>query len=159
MYGMYIEYHHKHMYFFLCFSELPDPVMKLTVSASTGSGEESCLNVEFSDVPNSLTCVANVVSNLINPPSITLTRDGSEVDSVSDHILIHSLDDISGGEFTCRVCIDVPEAGIADHCNETTLTLQTTGEWYAHSIFRQSSFFSLHSSRTHHSNARCGQYL
>ena len=132
--------------------------MELRVSASTGSEEESCLSVEFSGDSNSLTCVADVVSNLITPPSITLTRDGSEVDSVSDHILTHSLDDISGGEFTCRVCIDVPEAGIAGHCNETPLTLQTTGELYTHSIYID-FFFSFLSSQTHHSNDTCGQYL
>ena len=116
------------MHFFLYLSELPAPDAELRVNTNTGSGDDSCLNVEFSDVPNSLTCVADVVSNLINPPRITLTRDGSEVDSVADHILTHSLDIISGGEFTCIVCINVPEAGIADHCNETALTLRATGK-------------------------------
>ena len=110
--------------------ELPVPGVELRVSSDTGSEEESCLNVEFSDDSNSLTCVADVVSNLINPPSITLTRDGSRVDSVSDHnMLTHSLDDRNSGEYICTVCIDVPEAGIADHCNETALTLHTTGEY------------------------------
>ena len=72
--------------------------------------------------------MSGVVSNLINPPSITLTRDSSEVDSVSGRILTHSLADNSAGEFTCRVCINVPEANIVGYCNETSLTLSTSGE-------------------------------
>ena len=110
--------------------ELPVPGVELTVSSVTGSEEESCLNVEFSDDSNTLTCVADVVSNLVNPPSMSLTRDGSRVDSVSGHnVLTHSLDDRRSGEYTCAACIDVPEAGIAYHCNETALTLHTIGEY------------------------------
>ena len=105
--------------------------MELTVSSNTGSEQDSCLNVKFSDDSNSLTCVADVVSNLVNLPSITLTRDSSEVASVSDHMLTHSLTESSTGEYTCRVCIDVPEASISGHCNQAALTLHATGEYIA----------------------------
>ena len=109
--------------------ELPVPGVELTVSSETGSEEESCLNVEFSDESNSLTCVADVVSNLVNPPRINITRDGSVVDSVSDYTLTYSLDDVNTGEYKCIVCIDVEEAEIIGHCNETALTLRPTGEY------------------------------
>ena len=114
--------------------ELPAPGVELTVSSVTGSKEKRCLNVEFSDDSNSLTCVADAVSSLVNPPSITLTRDRFEVGSVFDYnILTHSLDDKSSGKYTCSVCINVSEAGIVSHCNETALTLRATGE-YAHTF-------------------------
>ena len=135
--------------------------MELTVSSKTGSEQDSCLNVKFSDDSNSLTCVADVVSNLVNTPSIILTRDSSEVASVSGHMLTHTLTDSNTGEYTCKVCISVPEAWIADHCNETSLTLSTTGECTC-VIFTCVHFyftFSVHSTRTHHSNATCGQCL
>ena len=110
-------------------AELPAPGVELTVSSNTGSEQDSCLNVEFSDNSNSLTCVADVVSNLVNPPSITLTRDSSEVASVSDHMLTHSLTDSSTGKYTCQVCIDVPEAEIKDHCSDKTISISNEGEY------------------------------
>ena len=114
--------------------------MELTVSSKTGSEQDSCLNVKFSDDSNSLTCVADVVSNLVNTPSITLTRDSSEVDTVSDHMLTHSLTDSSTGKYTCQVCINVPNARIVDHCNETELKLSTTSQYTCEAYTQQCIF-------------------
>ena len=74
---------------------------------------------------DSLTCVANVVSNLVGSPNIQLMRDGTQVDSTASSMLSYSLSDKEAGMFTCRVCINVSEAGIQDHCNETEVLVNS----------------------------------
>ena len=103
--------------------------MELTVSSKTGSEQDSCLNVEFSDGSNSLTCVADVVSNLVNPPSVLLMSGESNLDRNTDGSpLIYDISSDSG-QFTCRVCIDVPEAEIKDHCSDKTISISNEGEY------------------------------
>ena len=109
-------------------SELPVPGVQLILTSSTGTGEDSCLNVGFSDDSNSLTCVAGVVSNLVGLPSITLMREGSPLHGpVSDTMLTYTLPSKTAGDITCRVCIDVPEAGIEAHCSNRTISFSNIG--------------------------------
>ena len=74
---------------------------------------------------DSFTCVANVVSNLVGSPNIQLMRDGTQVDFTAGSMLSYSMSDKEAGMFTCRVCINVSEAGIQDHCNETEVYWST----------------------------------
>ena len=84
--------------------------------------------MSFNDPSNSLTCDADVVSNLLKTPSINITRDGSVLKLGSNHTLAHTLSSSYTGEYTCTVCIEVPEAGIDSHCNSNTVVVSSEGE-------------------------------
>ena len=71
------------------------PGVQLILTSSTGTGEDSCLNVGFSDGSNSLTCVAGVVSNLVGLPSITLMRAGQYLIPFSPTLCLAKLLEIS----------------------------------------------------------------
>ena len=102
--------------------------MRLPVISSAGTRKDECLNVEFSDVSDSLMCVADTVSNLVVSPDIQLIRDVNEVNSTAGSILTHPLSDSEEGVFTCRVCINVSEAGIQDHCSERNISISREGK-------------------------------
>ena len=97
--------------------------MDITISSFTGSGEDSCLNVVFNNTSNSITCAANVVGNLLAPPIIIIMNGNSTSNNTKNFSLIHNISSTYTGEFTCRVCIEVPEADIVDHCTNDTVTL------------------------------------
>ena len=109
-------------------TELPTPHAVISLISSTGSGDDSCLGVTFNDSSNSLICDADVVSNLLETPSITITRDRSPVNTASANTLAHSLSASDSGEFTCIVCIDVPEAGIVNYCSSSRVVISSRGE-------------------------------
>ena len=110
---------------------LPLPVVGIEV---TSTSEEGCPDI-VTDDSDSLTCVASVVSNLLYPPTITLTRrddeddDGTLPETVSGAMLNYPLSSSQSGVFTCTVCIDIPEAEIEDYCNSTTVTISSDGKW------------------------------
>ena len=110
-------------------AELPVPNVTISLNSSTGSGDDSCLNVAFSDPSNTLTCVTGVVSNLLDPPNINITRDGSEVDSKSADKLTYSLGDTDTGVFVCSVCIKIPKANVVNHCSNSSVTISGDGEY------------------------------
>ena len=97
--------------------------MNITISSFTGSGEDSCLNVVFANMSNFITCAADVVGNLLAPPNIIIMNGNSTSNNTKNFSLIHNISSTDTGEFTCRVCIEVPEAGIVDHCTNDTVTL------------------------------------
>ena len=107
---------------------LPLPGVELTVDSDAGTGEEECLNQDFSGGSGSLQCVADVVSNLVGAPEIKLMRDGNDVLSTTGVILTYSLPANEAGSFACRVCINVPEAGIQDHCSMTGVMITRNGK-------------------------------
>ena len=113
---------------FFSLSGLPLPGVRLPVVSSAGTGKDECLNVDFSDISDSLMCVADVVSNLVVSPDIQLIRDGNEVISTAGSILTHSLSRSDEGLFTCSVCINVLEAGIQDHCSERNISISREGK-------------------------------
>ena len=109
--------------------------MELTVNSGAGTGEEECLNQNFDGASESLKCKADVVSNLVGPPDIKLMKDGINVnsnginvDSTTGVTLTYSLSDNEAGSYTCSVCINVPAAGILDHCNETGVVITRNGK-------------------------------
>ena len=92
--------------------------MELTVNSRAGSGDNKCLNVNFTSDLNSFICMADVVSNLVGSPNIQLKRDGIEVNSTAGLMLTYPSAN-EAGMFTCIVCINVSDADIQDHCNES----------------------------------------
>ena len=112
-----------------CTIELPLPGVEFIVSSSTtGSGEDSCLNVVFTDTTNSITCVADVVSNLLVPPNILIMNGDSSI-ITNNFSLMQEISDSDAAEFTCTVCVEVPEADIVNHCNRTTLLIVSDGQY------------------------------
>ena len=100
-------------------------MVEFDINSITGTGEESCLNVDSSDDSNSLTCVAGVVSNLVEPPSVLLMGGDSTTSSTGFSLT----SDISkdAGEITCTVCISVKEADIHNHCSSETISISSNG--------------------------------
>ena len=107
--------------------ELPELGVEFTISSSAGSGESSCLNVTFTDVSNTLTCAANVVPNLLDPPNILIMNEDSTNISTKNFSLTHDISSTHTEVFTCSVCIEVPEADIMDHCTNDTIYLSRNG--------------------------------
>ena len=117
------------MLFFV--TELPAPSVETQVTSSAGSGQESCLRLVFSDSANSVSCVAELVRGVARPPSVVLTKDGAVIRSGSGLSLSHPLPPGAlspGVVFTCSVCVKVPEAGIVDYCNHSSLKISSYGE-------------------------------
>ena len=107
---------------------LPLPGVELTVNSGAGTGQDECLNQDFDGGSGSLQCVAHVVSNLVGAPEIKLMKDGNDVLSTTGVMLTYSLPDNEAGSFTCSVCINVPAAGILDHCSETGVIITKNGK-------------------------------
>ena len=107
---------------------LPLPGVELTVNSGAGTGQDECLNQDFDGGSGSLQCVADVVSNLVGAPEIKLMRDGIDVNSTTGVMLTYSLPANKEGSFTCSVCINVPVAGILDHCNEAGVIITRNGK-------------------------------
>ena len=100
-------------------------MVEFDINSITGTGEESCLSVDFSDDSNSLTCVAGVVSNLVGSPSVLLMGGDSTTSSTGFSLTSDiSKDD---GEITCTVCINVKEADIHNHCSNGTISISSNG--------------------------------
>ena len=101
--------------------------MELTVNSRAGSGDNKCLNVNFTSDLNSFICEADVVSNLVGSPVIQLMRNGTKVKSIAGLMLTYPSAN-EAGMFTCSVCINVSDAGIQDHCNESnTISISKQG--------------------------------
>ena len=101
--------------------------------------------------------MAGVVSNLLYPPNINLTQDGSLLESESDDVLTYTLGGSVTGVFTCTVCIEVQEADIMNHCNSSTVTITEDGESFMliHACIYLHTY-SVHSTRTNHSSETSG---
>ena len=108
--------------------ELPLPGVKITFTSIIGSGDDSCLRLKFTDSSNSLTCMAdNIPSNLLHPPMIEILER-----NISTNKTFLILDNISNSipeQFTCRVCINIPEADIMDHCSNESVVISDSGEF------------------------------
>ena len=75
---------------------------------------------------NSLICDADVVSNLLESPTITI--NGSKTQTESNSTLTLPLERSDTGEYTCTVCIDVPGAGIDSYCSNATVNISSESE-------------------------------
>ena len=103
---------------------LPAPLVEISL---TSTSEEGCEDDMVADDSDSLTCVAGVVSNLLYPPSISLIRDGSLLDTVDDVTLQYSRP--QSGQFNCTVCINIPDAKIKNYCSSTVIAISSNGEY------------------------------
>ena len=72
--------------------------------------------------------MAGVVSNLLDPPNINLTRGGSRVDSKSADELTYSLSGSDAGVFMCSVCIKILKANVVNHCSNSSVTISGEGK-------------------------------
>ena len=99
--------------------------MDITITSSTGSGEDSCLNVVFSGGSDSITCRAVVTWSLVGHTHIQLHPLNSSGDG---HFLTENIPNENTTDFTCTVCITVPESNIENHCSSDTLSTSSTGE-------------------------------
>ena len=80
-----------------------------------------------------LTCNAKVVRNLFASPKIIWMYNGNIVsssgnprmNSITGQLIFDDITTHNSGEYTCRVSITIPEAGIVDYYNETTIAATT----------------------------------
>ena len=130
---------------------LPPPEVIIDLSSSTTTGCPDA--VANNDNTDTLTCMAVVDSNLFNQPNITLTRDGDELDSISSGVsLTYPLSPSESGVYKCTVCINIPEAGIVDHCSSTVVTISSNGKYIIYSttillVLLMMILYSLNSTR------------
>ena len=105
------------------FSGLPEPDVSITISSTAGLGSEECLGLVLQTASDSVICEAGVIPNLYNLPRISLWRDETLLQSNSTLTLNYSLlpNELLVGEFHCRVCINVQESGIENHCSNNTV--------------------------------------
>ena len=78
----------------------------------------------FSDGPDSITCRAVVTWSLVGLPHIQL----HSLNSTNGLSLTHDISNKDTTDFTCTVCITVPESDIQDHCSSDTLSTSSSGE-------------------------------
>ena len=111
---------------YLCL-ELPLPGVKITFTSTIGSGDDSCLGLKFTDSSNSLICMAdNIPSNLLHPPMIEILEKDI---STNKTFLTLNISNSVSEQFTCRVCINIPEAEIMDHCSNESVVISDNGEF------------------------------
>ena len=109
--------------------ELPLPEVTTIVLSSAGSGEEDCLEVNFSGERDSLLCEVGVVNNLETTPIIIWINGASEVVSTSGSMLVYELAPNEEGTFTCEACITVETADIRDHCSQKIVEIIRGGTY------------------------------
>ena len=107
--------------------ELPLPGVKITFNSTTGSGDDSCLGLKFTDSSNSFICMAdNAPSNLLHPPMIEILEKDISTNKTS---LTFNISNNDPEPFTCRVCINIPEAIILDHCSNESVKISHNGQF------------------------------
>ena len=107
--------------------ELPLSGVKITFTSTIGSGDDRCLRLKFTDSSNSLTCMAdNIPSNLLHPPMIEILEKDI---STNKTFLTQDISNSVSEQFTCRVCINIPEANIIDHCSDESVVISDSGEF------------------------------
>ena len=100
--------------------------MKITFTSTIGSGDDGCLRLKFTDSSNSLICMAdNIPSNLLHPPMIEILEKDT---STNKTFLTLDISNSVSEQFTCRVCINIPEAEIMDHCSDESVVITDSGE-------------------------------
>lgn len=100
---------------------LPLPGVNVTFRFSTETTEENYLILDFSDISKHLVCVADVISNLLYPPEIKITAGNIAINSTTGFSLMDYLSNSDTGEFTCTVCIAIPEADVVNYCSYKTV--------------------------------------
>ena len=101
--------------------------MKITFTSTIGSGDDSCLGLKFTDSSNSLTCMAdNIPSNLLHPPMIEILE--KDISTNKTYLTLDISNSVSD-QFTCEVCINIPEAVIMDHCSNESVVISGSGEF------------------------------
>ncbi|XP_064386138.1 mucin-2-like isoform X3 [Halichondria panicea] len=80
--------------------------------------EERCGQV------SSITCTASVIDNFVATPTFMWRGPGGDIVD-SDNILnLPSV--MTGGEYTCMACVNVPQVNITNLCTNSTITIQNT---------------------------------
>ena len=106
--------------------ELPLRGVKITFTSTIGSGDDSCLRLKFTDSSNSLICMAdNIPSNLLHLPIIEILERNI---STNKTFLTLDISNSISEQCTCRVCINIPEAKIIDHCSNESVVISDNGE-------------------------------
>ena len=67
----------------------------------------------------------NILSNLLHPPMIEILE--RNISTNKTFLTLYISNSVSE-QFTCRVCINVPEAEIMDHCSNETIVISDNGE-------------------------------
>ena len=113
---------------FLSSAGLPRPTVDIQLRSSSGSGSQQCLEVEFSDDSDTISCLAGVVNGLLLPPRTNLS-DNSGVVSQTRNGSSLTYRPMAGysGRFTCTVCIDIPKARIL-HCSNKSVSASSACE-------------------------------
>ncbi|XP_064386134.1 mucin-2-like isoform X4 [Halichondria panicea] len=73
---------------------------------------------------SSITCTASVIDNFVATPTFMWRGPGGDIVD-SDNIL-NSPSVMTGGEYTCMACVNVPQVNITNLCTNSTITIQDT---------------------------------
>ena len=108
--------------------------------------------MDFSQQTNTVSCLAGVTSNLQDNHTVTLMGDGEElrISMRGENITQELQPATSYEDFTCRVCINIREAGIEDYCSSRDLVVSGSGKCcvYKHR-FHWHNVYSFLCSTTH----------
>ena len=110
-----------------CSVGLPAPDVEITVSSTAGLAKEECLGIQL-ETSDSVACRAGVVPNLSYLPNISILSMEAFLDSESTKFLYYalSMEDLLDAQFTCSVCVEVPESHIDNYCSTKTVTTSKT---------------------------------
>ena len=102
---------------------LPAPDVGIMVSSTAGLAKEECLGLQL-ETSDSVACRAGVVPNLFHLPNISIWSKETWLTSDSTNILYYplSVEDLLDAQFTCSVCVEVPESHIDNYCSNKTVT-------------------------------------
>ena len=67
----------------------------------------------------------NIPSNLLHPPMIEILERNI---STNKPFLTQDISNSFSEQFTCRVCINISEAKIMDHCSDESVVISDSGE-------------------------------
>ena len=104
------------LFLILYFPDAPPPEVLTGVPVR----EERCGQV------SSITCTASVIDNFVATPTFMWRGPGGDIVD-SDNIL-NLASVMTGGEYTCMACVNVPQVNIIDLCTNSTITIQNTRE-------------------------------
>ena len=69
----------------------------------------------------------NIPSNLLHPPMIEILE--KDISTNKPFLTQDNISNSFSEQFTCRVCINIPEAKIMDHCSNESVVISDSGEF------------------------------
>ena len=117
-------FHHRKIYVYNSDALLPPPSPSAAPPPDVLTGVP--VRVGRCGQVSSITCTASVIDNFVATPTFMWRGPGGDIVD-SDNIL-NSPSVMTGGEYTCMACVNVPQVNITNLCTNSTITIQDTSE-------------------------------